>query len=77
MQTTQASYERGIDLYKSGAVIKTETKGVFTIGFYTVDTRRAQPCDCNATRYAPNMVCKHVVASLRKMLDDLMYRVPA
>ena len=73
MQTTLSVYERGIDLYRSGAVTKTPTKGMFVVGNHFVDTRSDTPCDCNYAYYNPNSTCKHVVASLRRMLDDLMY----
>ena len=73
METTLTVYERGIDLYRSGAVAKTETKGMFVVGKHFVDTRSDTPCDCSYAYYNPNSTCKHVVASLRRMLDDLMY----
>lgn len=73
METTLSVYERGIDLYRSGAVLKTDTKGMFVVGNHFVDTRSDTPCDCNYAYYNPNSTCKHVVASLRRMLDDLIY----
>ncbi len=77
MLTTPAIYERGIALYESGAVLKTTTKGVFDVGSYLVDTRLDQPCRCGYARHNPETTCKHTVAALRKMLDDLMYPVSA
>lgn len=77
MLTTPAVFERGIALYEMGVVLKTTTKGLFTIGLYDVDTRLDQPCDCGYARHNPEMTCKHTVAALRKMLDDLMYPVSA
>ena len=77
MLTTQTIYERGIALYQSGAVVKTTTKGLFIIGAYRVDTRLNHPCRCGYALHNPDMVCKHTVAALRKMLDDLMYAVSA
>ncbi len=77
MLTTPAIYERGIALYEMGAVTKTTTKGVFVVGSYTVDTRLDTPCGCGYCRHNPETVCKHMVAALRKMLDDLMYSVSA
>ncbi len=73
MQTTLTVYERGIDLYRSGIVIKTQVKGVFLVGSHSVDTSSDTPCDCSYAFYNPNSTCKHVVASLRRMLDDLIY----
>ncbi len=83
MLTTPPIYERGIALYDSGAVRKTTTKGLFMVqqtsgdGSYRVDTRLDHPCQCDYAVHNPDMVCKHTVAALRKMLDDLMYAVSA
>ena len=75
MFTTPAIYSRGIALYEMGGVSKTHTKGLFLVGSYTVDTRLNTPCRCGYARHNPETVCKHTVAALRKMLDDLMYPV--
>ena len=77
MLTTPAIYSRGIALYESGGVSKTTLKGVFNVGSYLVDTRRDHPCRCGSARFVPERMCKHTVAALRKMLDDLMYPVSA
>lgn len=77
MLTTPAIFERGIALYESGAVTKTPIKGLFIVGSYTVDTRLDTPCECGYCRHNPETACKHTVAALRKMLDDLMYAVSA
>ncbi len=77
MLTTVPIYERGIALYESGVVVKTTTKGLFTVGAQKVDTRLDHPCRCGYALHNPDMVCKHTVAALRKMLDDLMYPVSA
>ncbi len=73
MLTTPLIYDRGIALYEMGAVSKTHTKGLFLVGSYTVDTRLDTPCQCGYSRHNPEVTCKHTVAVLRKMLDDLMY----
>lgn len=77
MLTTPTIFDRGMALYTTGAVLKTATKGVFVVGSYTVDTRLDTPCQCGYAVHWPEMVCKHTVAALRKMLDDLMYAVSA
>lgn len=75
MLTTPTIFERGMTLYDSGVVLKTTIKGVFNVGSYLVDTRLNHPCRCGYALHNPDMVCKHTVAALRKMLDDLMYAV--
>jgi len=77
MLTTPTIFDRGMALYTAGGVLKTTTKGVFTVGPYKVDTRLDQPCQCGYAVHNSEMVCKHTVAALRKMLDDLMYAVSA
>ena len=72
MLTTDTIYDRGIALYETGAVAKTTVKGVFNVGSYLVDTRR-DFCACAYHEHRPDLVCKHMVATLRKMLDDLLY----
>ena len=72
MLTTDTIYDRGIALHKAGAVEKTSVKGVFTVGSYLVDTQN-ESCTCPAAHFAPDLTCKHLVASLRRMLDDILY----
>ena len=77
LTTTDAVYERGMALYNMSAVEGTKIKGVFAVGEYLVDTRSNIPCQCGYARFNPDLTCKHIVASLRRMLDDLMYPVSA
>lgn len=72
MLTTDTIFDRGIALYEAGAVMKTASKGIFNVGSYLVDTHEPS-CTCAHMAFVPEVVCKHLVASLRKMLDDIIY----
>ena len=72
METTTRILERGEDLYRAGKVVKTPTKGVFLVGKYTADTR-TMTCECSWSTHKPHLACKHLVASLFRMTDDLRY----
>jgi len=72
MLTTDTIYDRGIALYEAGAVMKTASKGIFNVGSYLVDTHEPS-CTCAHMEFKPDLVCKHIVACLRLMLDDIIY----
>lgn len=73
MLTTDTIFQRGIDLYENGEVKKTRVKGIFTVHGYVADLNQ-ESCTCKSHEYNPHMECKHKVAAMRKMLDDLRYR---
>lgn len=71
-EVTNSVYERGMEVYRAGEVCRTETRGVFSIRGYLVDTR-AMSCECGYYQHHAPKACKHLVAALRWLLDDHRY----